>query len=333
MFDRNKSIFFDKSLSEDLNEEIKNEDSRELVDENLRLKWPIGKSLEYGVRLDIDTDGEKNEIKYHIHISRIEPQGDAPFTFEIDRSELYINEIPPDLVADKLSYAIGKVFYPLKVSVDSSGGLETICNHDEILSRWQTVKAKVLEDFEGELVDNYLDRMDVLLASIDQVNTSLFLNDWFLNVFFKPIYKRYSSTMLSEEDLLMRFPIIQSFRWSYSVFESLQPNYNDFGAIEIDHHGEVDVDLEFDEEPCKGMYKGKYVLHPNNHTIVAVLSSFSFDQQVKNSVEVKLFLIPEEGKSFDYDFQEQKNISFMSQDEIKVIDEDKKTSIWDRLFK
>ena len=206
----------------------------------LRLDWPAEVCLKYGV-LIIFNEGEENsnEVKYEVRVTRLKPGKEGQPLFQIERiSDVFVNEILPDLVADRLAYAAGKVFYPLVITVDQNGGFQSIYNHQDILKRWQSVKKKVLDNFEGGLVEDYVERMGKQLANTDSINLAFLNNDWFINTFFKPVYKEYGQSRIIES--IYKFPIARGFNVEgYLTQEKLGAQSNGFGAIELIHDGTI----------------------------------------------------------------------------------------------
>jgi len=300
----------------------------------LRLEWPAELSVKYGV-LIIFNEGEEdsNEVKYEVQVTRLKPGTEGQALFQIDRiGDVFVNEILPDLVADRLAYSAGKVFYPLVITVDQNGGFQTVYNCTEILKRWQSVKIKILNDFEGSLVENYIERMEKLLNNPDSIQVA-FSNDWFIQTFFKPLYKEYGKHRTSES--IYKFPIANSFNVEgYITEEKLSGKTNSFGAIELLHNGIIKP-LEDDlyiANRATGNYEGYYLLHPKFKRIISVVSDFSYAAQEKARVKVKIAFIPENDQEFDHDFELDTNVKGLRVTEMVVLDGPSKKGFWDRLL-
>jgi hypothetical protein len=302
----------------------------------LRLEWPAELSVKYGV-LIIFNEGEEdsNEVKYEVRVTRLEPGIEGQALFQIERiSDVFVNEILPDLIADRLAYAAGKVFYPLVITVDQNGGFQAIYNHQEILKRWPSVKNKILNNFEGSLVEGYIDRMEKQLANPDSIQLAFLNNDWFIQTFFKPIYKEYGQSRLTES--VYKFPIAKDFEIEgYLTNEKLSAETNDFGAAELLHKGTI---LPMEDEiyiasKATGNYDGYYILHPKFKRIISVVSHLTYKEQEEVKVKVKIALIPEGGKEFDHDFILDTNITGLPVTEMVILDGPSRKGFWDRLLK
>ncbi|MBT2564809.1 hypothetical protein J7E50_25880 [Pedobacter sp. ISL-68] len=301
----------------------------------LRLDWPAEVCLKYGV-LIIFNEGEENsnEVKYEVRVTRLKPGKEGQPLFQIERiSDVFVNEILPDLVADRLAYAAGKVFYPLVITVDQNGGFQSIYNHQDILKRWESVKKKVLDNFEGGLVEDYVERMEKQLANADSINLAFLNNDWFIHTFFKPVYKEYGQNHITES--IYKFPIARGFNVEgYLTQEKLAAQSNSFGAIELIHDGTI-MPLEdelYITNRATGNYEGYYLLHPKFKRIISVVSDFSYGAQEKAKVKVKIALIPENDKEFDHDFELDTNVKGLPVTEMVVLDGPSKKGFWDRLL-
>jgi len=303
----------------------------------LRLEWPAELCIKYGVVLTFNSaEGKSNEVKYVLQITRLKPGPAGQALFQIERiGDVFVNEILPDLVADRLAYAAGQVFYPLVIAVDQNGGFESIYNHQEILKRWPGIKDNILNNFEGSVVEDYIGRMEQQLANADCIQLAFLNNDWFIQTFFKPIYKEYGPDQVAESTY--KFPIARDFKTEgYLTREKLSAETNDFGGIELLHEGPIlameEEELYLDSQ-ITGDYKGVYLLHPKFKRIISVVSDFTYQELQKKSVQVKIVLIPEEGNDFDHDFILDTNVTGLPVSEMVILDGQSGKGFWDRLLK
>lgn len=296
----------------------------------LRLKWNPDQSVRYGVRITFENENRINEVKYEVKVSRLKPGTNNEPLFLIERtSEVFVNECIPELVADRLAYEAGKVFYPLIISVDNNGGFERVYNHEEILKRWPRIKSKLLSNFDGELTDHYIANMEKLLAIPLSLTNVFGKNDWFINTFFKPIYKVYQKDKFEK----MVFPILNDSNIdNYLIIEKFDKNPNSFGAIEVHHEGSIEVGNVDNLEQNFVDYKGKYFLHPKYKYIVSLISDFSIYHYITTKVQVKVFIVPEDGKDFDYDFLSTYDEDNTITSRAVILDGRPQKSFWERLL-
>lgn len=303
---------------------------KHLAKQALRLKWLPGQSVRYGIRINFENENSVNEVKYEVTILRLRPGSNNEPLFQIDRtSEVFINEAIPELLADRLAYEAGKVFYPLVISADKNGGFETVYNHGEILKRWPKIKSKLLSNFDGELTDHYIANMEKLLAIPLSLTNVFGKNDWFINTFFKPIYKVYQKDKFEK----MVFPILNDSNIdNYLIIEEFDKNPNSFGALEVHHEGNIEVGNVDNLEQNFSDYKGKYFLHPKYKYIVSLISDFSISHYITTKVQVKVFIIPEDGKDFDYDFLSTYDEDNTITSRAVILDGRPQKSFWERLL-
>lgn len=300
----------------------------------LRLEWPVGHTIQYGVSVGFENESKFNELKYTVKITRLAPGEQGEPLFQLERiGDVFINDYLPDLIADRLAYTAGKVFYPLVLVLDGNGGFVSVYNHRSILNRWEDVKQQIENEFEGEMVDNYLDLMGALLESPEHTQIAFLNNDWFINTFFKPLYKKYNVDQHIET--LYKFPLPQDFRIDgYLIKERLNGQTNDFGGIELYHHGELlPIAEDFLDFSPKGNYNCTYLLHPKYKHIVSATADLQYCDTREVNVKVRISIIPPDGVSFDHDFQVHNRENQLPISDMKIIDGPSRTGFWQNLFK
>jgi len=301
MFDKNTSIFFQKeNLTASTTTDNLREGKAAEIASRLKLSWPLGKPIPYGVRIVLGSGDHPTEIKYEVEVSFIQ-HIDENNLFRIDKKQVYINETLPDLVADQLAYEVGTVFYPLVVALDHEGAFVGIANQTEIRERWPKHKLGILDYFEGDVVEEYLRIFEDKLYNDSDINMA-FLNDWFIASFFATLYKDYGHSYLVNS--YFRFPNVTSFAVDgYSVNQQLEGNYNHFGAITLVHQG-----IAHEEDPISGetnavgTYSACYTLHPRFRHIISLIANYQY--RGTQDTKVYIHLIPPEGLDVDYDFMD-----------------------------
>ncbi len=325
MFAKTKRVLFEEE--NELQQKQLEDRLRPTLPIHIKLNWPVLRCIKYGVQIRFGSETDYREVKYEINITRKE-NTEEHVVFEINRAEVFVDQITPDLVADKLAYETGKAIYPIQLGLDFNGEFETIVNHEDIVKRWPQHREKLEEYFEGEVANTYFDQMEEHLQSIDQINTSFLNRDWFIQTFFKPIYKNYSTAY--EAESIFRFPNIDNYSIpGYQTEEKLSNTLNDFGAITIEHIGQLMED-ELEEEIIEGDYKASYLLHPINKIILSYVAHFTHSN--KEDIEVKIFIIPSNRAEF-LEFENQDSIDALFHTE-PAIESDKqvKRGFWEKLF-
>jgi len=150
---------------------------------------PIDVKRTYGVLLIFkDEKQTKLQIHYEIDVICLEQVG-RYYIFKINKKQVYINEKAPDTTIDELVERCGKVLYPLHIKVNSLGLATTIMNHKEIIERWKMEKQKIKQSYQGKEVNLLLKNMDDVLQDRNQTSELFLERDWFMTLFFTPIYQ------------------------------------------------------------------------------------------------------------------------------------------------
>ncbi|MDR2275049.1 MAG: hypothetical protein LBF27_29335 [Sphingobacterium sp.] len=292
----------------------------------LKLHWPIGHSMRYGVRLEMYLKERKYEVKYEIDLIRLANTDENLNCFSIDRSkELFINEMEPDLMVDQLAHEVSNVLYPMEIVVDFEGRFSEIQNLTQIQKRWVKLKSELKSKYEGNIVESYFSRMENCIFDPFLLNSAIKQQDWFLNVFFQPIYSNYNG--LEAKDLHVHFPIIPFHNVAYSSKLKLLSELSDLGMIEVLATGFIDSEIYGHE--LGGEYHSRYMLHPHTKQIWLSKSDWSVIQNDEiRYIKLDLFCIANNGDELDFDFVKQNSASDQRSDANK-----KKESIWKKLIK
>ncbi len=306
MFNKSKSIFFQEGQ---LNTDAAGEDkNNKLLSVSVlsTLNWRIGLRLNYGVILYFGKENNQTELKYTCSLTRLENDREGNFVFALDRtSEVYINEILPDLIADKLAFEAGKVFYPLHLTVDPFGELRGVANGHAIQQRWAEVKNELRSYFQGDFFEDYLQKMERLIDEEHQIFSALSRTDWFVNVFFQPFYQLRPNEVMARTQF---FPNLPMRSMQYDLIEKIIPELNHFGAIELVQQGSLKQEEDFGID-CSGNSEVSYIFHPQTRALLGV--NGTWDAKVENiqvPVRMKIFYLAEDGEDFVHDYHVKTNV-------------------------
>ncbi|GEM_PF-984974 len=306
MFNKSKSIFFQEGQ---LNTDAAAEDgNNKLLSFSVldSLNWRIGLRLNYGVILYFGKENNQTELKYTCSLTRLENDREGNFVFALDRtSEVYINEMLPDLIADKLAFEAGKVFYPLHLVVDPSGELRGVANSQAIQQRWAEVKNELRSYFQGDFFEDYLQKMERLIDEEHHIFSALSRTDWFVNVFFQPFYQRRTTEVMER---MKFFPNLPTRSMQYQLIEKIAAQLNHFGAIELTQQGSLkqEGDIGID---CSGSSEASYIFHPQTRAVLGINGTwFSKVDDSEVSVRTKIFYLAQEGEDFVHDYYVKANV-------------------------
>ncbi|VXC12880.1 MULTISPECIES: hypothetical protein [Chryseobacterium] len=198
---------------------------------------PENSFLKYGVLITIENNEKKNEIKYNTSVRWVKYENGFHF-FEIDRiSNLFLNEEEVNEIADLLAYKTSQVLYPMQISVDQRGKFSNVENTDVFKERWNDIKDEVYKEFEGEIVDEYCQKIEKVLDE----PSSLFIfikNDYFIRTLFFGIYQKFNQDYLTE--MTETFPVINNaIEPSFKIEVEIDPLKDDYDLINISGNGKL----------------------------------------------------------------------------------------------
>jgi hypothetical protein len=198
---------------------------------------PENSLYRYGVSINIENNGQENELKYETSVRWLKTENKLHF-FEIDRtSSLYLNEEEVNEIADLLAYKTSKVLYPLQISIDEQGKFNDVENLSIFKERWTAVKEEVYKEFEGETVDSYCEKIEKIIYEPDAI--SLYLkNDYFIRTLFFGIYQRFGQEYQTE--ITETFPVVNNaVEPKYKIKLEIDPLKDEYNLVNIAGEGKL----------------------------------------------------------------------------------------------
>ncbi|GEM54938.1 hypothetical protein B0A58_02775 [Flavobacterium branchiophilum NBRC 15030 = ATCC 35035] len=117
---------------------------------------------------------------------------DKQIVLEINRKQVYINNKHPDTIIEQLANRISETIFPLQLQVSGNGEIESLANHKEIVERWKTKKDELTAYYKGEIAEKIMAKATNFFKN-KYILTESLIENWFFNLFFKPIYGSYST--------------------------------------------------------------------------------------------------------------------------------------------
>jgi len=254
----------------------------------------------YGVLKTIQSDDKETTIKYKIsiHFHPKDEENNTYVTIDIE-SETFINDIQPDLIAEELALACSSTLYPLVLKVDAHRLVQSICNHEEILKRWEHKKNNELTYYQGETVEAYLNLFEASLKSKRHL-LGCIKNDWLFAAYFQDIY-----TIYGINDSKMRqtnFPIVPSAAGvQYDVKQKASQFVKD-NRIKIEVKGlcsDLRTKADFknkarfssaitNQPTVNGKYRALYFLESETHTIQTAYVQCSLTVDAPKEITVSI---------------------------------------------
>ena len=256
-----------------------------------------------------------SELKLHfeteVSFSGIDSHNN--FLFELNKKQVYINNEAPKFVIDKLADAMGKVLYPLIVSVDADGFVNGIANYKHILTRWPGVKEKLQQYYKGNIAEDAIAQME---RSLQQENILLndIKNDWFIALFFSGIYGLQPYNFRQKSPLLLPVisyaPMVQ-----YAVTREITEQHTQSKSFIIICKGKIDENRSAEDimngnpVPVFEALHGKatiaggeasmrYLLYHKDFSIRSVTGKCSFTEpgNKEKNIGFEIYHLPEKDK-------------------------------------
>ena len=271
---------------------------------------PVNSHYKYGVMINIENGGKKNELKYETSVKWMQKYGDYHI-FEIDRtSKIYINEEEANDIADLLAYETSKVLFPMHLMIDEDGNWEEVAKCNIYPERWKTVKKHLQKEFEGEMVENYFQKIEKILETPEQINFYM-LGDFFLRTLFLRYCFNYGKDFTAEKHIT--FPIIENgIEPRYKIQAKTDHYLDEYNLITIEMEGVLDdersqadfingnpfafeIDEKNKETESFGDFSVLAFLNPNSCIPEAVHLECSIDLEETKKVSVVIANLSETG--------------------------------------
>nr|WP_315238858.1 LysM domain-containing protein [uncultured Flavobacterium sp.] len=279
--------------SEASKSDIIDEKPREVsLGKNYRLPFtPEQVDQSYKVKYTYEGEAGIDVTEMQINVKWIAADKNKFHLFEINRgSDIYINGKIPDTMIDGLAAKTAEVLYPLKIVVDEFGKWVDIYNHAEIEGRWGKIKSEILDYYEGEVVEKYIEHVERTLESSERVLRSL-RSDYFLRAFFNGIHVGYTADYEFEKDL--SFPLQKETESVFRVQHKMAPNLDDAGYIRIEQKGnytDSGFGFLYGHAHLKVNYNAVYFLNSDAYTIEKMNLECNIDkvEAIRTTIEIEL---------------------------------------------
>lgn len=142
----------------------------------------------YGVTLYYSNEKKiLQTIQYKISLQFLKETENGNYLIEIVKDKIFVNEKRSSNTSDLLAETCGKQIYPLILEITRDFNYIGIQNHKEIMKRWKSQKSYLELSYKGTYAEQVIEKTEVVLFSYDLLESKLFNNDWFFNVFFNGI--------------------------------------------------------------------------------------------------------------------------------------------------
>jgi hypothetical protein len=254
-----------------------------------------GLNKKYKVHYTSEVGEQVDTITTEVNVKWLAVDKNKFQLFEINKaSNIYINAEKPNSVMDELGAKTAEIIYPLKIVVDGSGKWVDIYNYDEIITRWEDTKREILDYYEGEVTDAYIEHTEYALESSATLLESL-SSDYFLRAFFSGIYVGYTANYSFENKVY--FPLEKNEESLFKVEQKVNPYLDESGLIKVEQKGayvDVGFDVSFGFEPWEGNFNATYFLDSDTYCIEKMNLECSIDYHEPMKIAITIDSLSEE---------------------------------------
>lgn len=221
------------------------------------------------------------QIHYRIRIKR------TPFHLELTKEKTYVNNQEIDKVVEQLFEKAEQVLYPLQISLNKDGGLESIINHEEIAKRWKANCLPKMKDYyQSETTDQILKQLDQAYANLN-LKKEMFERNIFYKLFFLPVYGSYPQ-FLKKDFLHVYFSGLAQ-KIGYETESVLNKEYTRGNKIALKITGTEDENL-FNKNRTKGEVNLLYKLNKETGEIFSITGYLStFEKNTEYKIDFQLY--------------------------------------------
>lgn len=283
-----------------LQKKISNSPSKVIFgyDETLFLK-PISRIKKYGVKILIQKGEITKSIKYEIDLKWLGVEDDNHIVELSKISAVFIDDVQPDLIMDRLATEIFGKIYPISLSLNRKGQIADIYNFNDIQLRWENVQNEIRKGRKGEWIEKY-----IKLTGKSFLNKKIFLEklltNWHLHSLFLGIHQTYTRKYFIEN--IISFPMVQGIEpIQYNTKQEVSQYLDNYGMIQvkitgksIDQRSIKDIEYKLnvpnfpEEEKLRGEYIAKYFIDPTTNIIDASITECSLELNTKKNITIKI---------------------------------------------
>lgn len=224
-------------------------------------------------------------IQYDMEVALLNNLNPNQFVYEINRNKLLIDGSEPDAVFDQLACDCGNALFPLKFLVNRFGEIEQIYEHQLMVERWESIKERLVNYYEGEAALDYIKLMNTNIKNPEIVK-SMMQNHLFVYFLFKPIYGFYEDNKVMTNWKAAPF---MDFKKDIPMTQILVKEKNESDNKEI-FNDEVQIEIQSDSDVIE--INGKYTFDPKNNSIDSCEAILLMD----GKKEIKLTFVTKQEK-------------------------------------
>lgn len=225
---------------------------------------------DYGVVQTVFVNGEE-QVKMHYEIKVTQQKSQVVIT----RKSVYINDQKPDTIVEQLADEIGRILYPLEMTLDETGALTSILNQQQILDKWLKLKPKLQRYYQGDEAERLLENVQNRIRSKSRLLQDI-QSELFFQMYFLPLEKQ-------DKTLERIFDFGESGRFPMNIIFSQDQKPSDTGKIIVRAKGEpLNHQLPQLTDSLDFIYK----INPQNHRIFSIFGEVKIHSQKQQKLIV-----------------------------------------------
>lgn len=306
---------------------------------------PFSQTRAYGFTCqNFENDNIISTIHFQVEIVCLQSYNNT-FSFEINRKQVYVDNVAPDLKIEQIADCSSKAIFPLKIKVNPEGGIIEITNHDDIKNRWLPIKKKLSKYYVGEIVGEILQKVESTLYNKTLLKESIF-KTWFFHLYFTPLYNEYIKN--KSLNYIWRSPVFGNQIITYEVQQSIEEYYSATDKIFINAKGssidrrsiyEVLNNCSYPKsemagitiKPLESNMEVQYKLYGEDRSIFSIIGTYktTITEKKHRTTQIEIYHLPENSSFRPQSRPKQSNISFWVEEDEPI---KKKTGFWSKLF-
>ncbi|UPZ16238.1 hypothetical protein [Flavobacterium humidisoli] len=308
---------------------------------------PFSQTRTYGfICQNFENDQIINSIHFEVDVVCIQSYSNNNLSFEINRKQVYVDNLEPDLKIEQIADSSSKAIYPLNIKVSEEGNIIEITNHNDIKNRWLPIKKTLSKYYVGNIVSEILQKIESTLNNEILLKESI-CKTWFFHLYFKPIFNNYTKD--ESLNFIWKSPVFGNQIISYDVKQSIEEYYSATDKIFINVKGNS-IDKRsinevlnqytypksemsgIDVTPLKSEMEVKYKLYGEDRSIFSIIGTYktTVTEKINRTTQIEIYHLPENSSFRPQSKPKQRNISFFVEEENEPVK--KKTGFWGKLF-
>ncbi|WP_395076156.1 hypothetical protein [Flavobacterium sp.] len=146
--------------------------------------------------VEISIDGESNDdlniISYKTQVNYTKDVLKPYFLAEVTITDFLLNFKYPDSTMQIIALKCRETIEKCVFQVNTKNEIIALENYKEIVEKWRNIKERIVQEYEGEIVDKYLAVFEKSLENetvvLEKIKKNLFVNQYFFPIFDEPYH-------------------------------------------------------------------------------------------------------------------------------------------------